>query len=122
MAKKNPVGGNSIETESFNKGLLKDYDDAFYPEGTWSHARNATNNTIGGGVGLIGNEPANILCTEAPYTIIGAINLQSDRWIIFSTDDINSEIGYFQEGICKYTKVVNDACLNFNKSHLITGI
>ena len=122
MAKNSPTQSISSETESFNKGLLKDYDDAFYPEGTWSHARNAINNTIGGGVGLIGNEPANIKCTQAPYTIIGAINLQGDHWIVFSTDDVNSEIGYFQEGVCEYSTIVNDSCLAFSKSKIITGI
>jgi hypothetical protein len=122
MAKNSPQSTNSAETESFNKGLLKDYDDAFYPEGTWSHARNAINNTVGGGVGLIGNEPANIKCTQAPYTVIGAINLQGDQWVVYSTDDINSEIGFFEEGTCTYSKIVNASCLNFNRTHIITGI
>ena len=125
MAKENSqVGQGSIssQTESFNKGLLKDYDDVFYPEGTWSHARNANNFTVGGDLGLLGNEPANGLCITAPYTIIGSINVTGDNWVIFSTDDTNSEIGYFSELSCRYTKIANDPCLGFKRSNLITGI
>jgi hypothetical protein len=112
---------NSQESEIFNKGLIKDFDDIFYPEGTWSHARNATNNTAGGDVGIIGNEPANKLCTNAPYTIIGQVRVTSDYWAVYSTDDVNSEIGLFKEDSCTYTTVVNDPCLNFKKSNLIIG-
>jgi hypothetical protein len=123
MAKKaDQQNNNSIQTETFNKGLLKDYDDVFYPEGSWSHARNANNFTVGGDIGLLGNEPANGLCTQAPYTIIGGINVTGDKWVIFSTDDTNSEIGYFSELDCTYTKIVNDPCLGFKRSNLITGI
>jgi hypothetical protein len=122
MAKQTGQGANSSESVSFNQGLLKDYDDVFYPEGTWSHARNATNFTVGGDLGLLGNEPANGLCTMAPYTIIGGINVTGDNWVIFSTDNTNSEIGYFSELNCEYTKIVNDSCLGFKTSNLITGI
>jgi hypothetical protein len=112
---------NSQESEIFNKGLIKDFDDIFYPEGTWSHARNATNNTAGGDVGIIGNEPANKLCTNAPYTIIGQVRITSEYWAVYSTDDVNSEIGLFKEDSCTYTTIVNDPCLNFKKSNLVIG-
>lgn len=115
-------GNVSSQTVSFNQGLLKDYDDVFYPEGTWSHARNATNFTVGGDLGLLGNEPANGLCTTAPYTIIGGINVIGDKWIIFSTNDSECEIGYFSELDCTYSKVVNDPCLGLKRSNLITGL
>ena len=113
---------NSQESEIFNKGLIKDYDDIFYPEGTWSHARNATNNTVGGDQGIIGNEQGNKLCAIAPYTVIGQIRITSEYWLIFSTNDIKSEIGLFVEESCSYSTVVNDDCLNFKKSNLIIGV
>jgi hypothetical protein len=37
------------------------------------------------------------------------------------TDDTNSEIGLFTEATCQYKKIVNDACLGFKTTHLITG-
>ena len=121
MAKETSNSASSQETEIFNKGLIKDYEDIFYPEGTWSHARNATNNTVGGDVGIIGNEPANKLCTLAPYTVIGQVNVTGDKWVIFSTNDIESEIGLFVEGSCSYHTIVNSSCLNFKLSNLITS-
>ena len=48
-----------------------------------------------------------------PYTVIGAIHRYADEWIIYSTDDISSEIGRFDDSECKYETIVNDPCLNF---------
>ena len=119
---KDMQGGISAETDVFNKGLVKDFDDVYNPEGAWSHARNAVNNSVTGKIGVIGNEPANGFCTQAPYTIIGAINLTLDSWIIYSTNDLDSEIGYFEEDACNYTTIVNDRCLGFKKTNLISGL
>lgn len=113
---------NTNTTNTFNKGMLKDTDVAFNPEGVWTHARNAVNNTVFGQVGVIGNEPSTKFCTQAPYTVIGLIPLVDDRWVVFSTDDVYSEIGIFDESECSYKKVVNDRCLNFRKTNLITGV
>ena len=93
----------SNTTNVFNKGMIKDFDTAYTPEGVWTHARNAVNNTESGQLGVIGNEPANLKCLKAPYTIIGVISLIQGRWAIFSTDDFDSEIGVFDENTCKYT-------------------
>jgi len=46
-------------TNTFTKGMVKDYNDTFVGEGLWTHARNAVNNSHDGQVGVIGNEPAN---------------------------------------------------------------
>lgn len=108
-------------TNAFNKGMVKDYDVTYAPEGTWNHARNAANNSKSGDIGLLGNEPANEFCTQAPYTIIGTIPIYQDYFAIFSTDDTNSEIGIFHEPSCTYIPVVNDQCLSFNRENLIIG-
>jgi hypothetical protein len=107
---------------SFTKGMVKDYNDTFIGEGLWSHARNAVNNSHDGQVGVIGNEPANLQCVKLPYDLIGAVLLTDDRWAIFTTDDVNSEIGIFDESQCTYSTAVNAPCLNFKRSNLITGI
>ncbi len=85
----------------FNKGLIKDYDATFMPEGSWYHARNLINNSITGDLGVVGNEPANYECAKAPYTIIGSIPIFQDYFAIFSTDDTNSEIGLFHQPSCQ---------------------
>ena len=106
---------------SFNKGMVKDYNESFVPEGMWTHARNSVNNTHSGQVGVIGNEPSNLFCVNLPYSLIGTIHLYEDQWAVFTTDDYDSEIGIFDESDCSYTKVVNDQCLGFKRTHLITG-
>lgn len=106
----------------FDKDLNKDVNDFHLPDNSWTQARNAINNSSIGDVGKLGNEPSNLFCTKAPYPIIGAIHLQADEWVIFSTDEVNSEIGKFKEGLCQYTTIVNDPCLAFDRAFLIKGV
>ena len=114
---------NTEETSPimFNQGMVKDNADLFHPEGSWSHARNAVNSSFQGDFGVLSNEPSNVACAQAPYTIIGTIHIIDDEWAIFSTDGTNNEIGHFKELTCSYNKVINSTCLNFDKNHLITG-
>lgn len=121
MAKQKYSNSSSVETNSFFKGMIKDLHASFQPKENWSHARNAYNNSVDGDTAVIGNEPANLQCGVAPYTIIGFIHKRADQWYIFSTDDTNSEIGFYDESTCSYTTILNDPCLNFNRRYLITG-
>jgi hypothetical protein len=122
MAQQNEnPGTSSVNTNSFIKGMNKDITQAMEPKESWWHARNAMNNSTDGDLGVIGNEPSNLQCGVIPYTIIGAIHRYGDQWIVYSTDDINSEIGRFDDSECKYEVIVNDPCLNFNRKHLIIG-
>lgn len=109
-------------TNSFTKGMVKDINETFVGDGLWTHARNLVNNTHDGQTGIVGNEPANLHCVTLPYTLIGAIHLTDDQWAIFTTDDVNSEIGVFDESRCSYEKKVNDPCLGFKLSNPITGV
>ena len=114
-----------IHTELYNKGLLKDVSDTFIGEGYWTHARNAVNNSPSGDVGVLGNEPSNILCTRAPYTIIGTIYIYDGTWAIYSTNLFASEIGLFNEETCEYNTIYNDPqnkCFNFSKEYPIIGV
>ena len=112
---------SSIETNDFTKGMIKDVNASLEPKQNWTHARNAANNSVDGDVGVLGNEPANLECGSIPYTVIGAIHKQGDEWFIFSTNDISSEIGLFDDSKCGYTTIVNNPCLSFNRNYLITG-
>ncbi len=119
---------SSVFTNTPMKGMIKDTHDGYLNKDNWSHARNAINNSVDGDTGVIGNEPANILCANIPYTVIGGIHLYGDKWIIYSTDnegvlnDKSSEIGEFDDSTCTYTTLINDSCLNFHKDHLIIGV
>ena len=112
---------SSVDIRTFLKGMVKDTNASFQAKESWSHARNAINNSVDGDIATLGNEPANIECGSAPYTIIGAIHLYADQWVIYSTDDTNSEIGRFDDSMCKYQTIVNAPCLNFNRNYLIQG-
>ena len=116
-----PQGTSSVESNLFMKGMVKDTFPSISAKEVWEHAVNVINNSIDGDTGVIGNEPANLECAEIPYTIIGAIHIYGDHWAIFSTDNFSSEIGTFDDSQCKYIRLVNDPCLNFNKDHLIIG-
>jgi hypothetical protein len=113
---------SSVKTNTFNKGMVKDNTEIYMSEGLWTNAINAINNSHHGESGSIGNEPSNRLCASAPYTIIGFANISQTRWVIFSTNDTDSEIGIFDESDCTYTLTVNDPCLGFKRTHLITAV
>ena len=126
---------NNVQTNTFIKGLNKDSDPSFVQEGMWTHARNASNNTATGDLGTISNEESNALCVKVMQAvtgnnieIVGAIHLFSDKWVVYSVQyspldevSIASEIGLFEEDVCRYRVIVNDSCLNFSKLYLITG-
>ena len=112
---------SSVQTNSFIKGMNKDIAPSLENNQSWWHARNLVNNDQDGDTGVVGNEPANIACGVIPYTVIGAIHRYGDEWVIYSTNDTSSEIGRFDDSECKYTTIVNDSCLNFNRKNLITG-
>ncbi len=127
-------------TNTFIKGLNKDSDPSFVQEGMWTHARNASNNTIEGNLGTLSNEASNFLCITTGATmpafgtnpvvtkyIVGAIQLFSDKWIVYTAGhdangvSIMSEIGLLEEERCIYRPIVQDECLGFDKRFLISG-
>jgi len=103
-------------------GLVSDMNSSYLNEESYSHARNAVRNSKDGDLGTIGNEPSNELCFTAPYKIIGHVDLPDDKLLIFSTDNINSEIGIGDPIACSYEKLLNSRCLNFSDKYPITGV
>ena len=113
---------SSANAGSFDHSLNEDIERFHRQPNQWTQARNAVTNTTRGDLGDLSNEASNRLCASAPYTIIGGIHIQADEWAIFSTNDIDSEIGLFKEGDCSYETIVNDPCLAFSTLHLIVGV
>ena len=113
---------SSVKTNAFTKGMVKDYTELYISDGLWTNAVNAVNNAHNGETGSIGNEQSNKFCASAPYEVIGLVHKSGPEWVVFSTDGLNSEIGILNETQCTYTKVVNDKCLSFHRTHLITGV
>jgi len=112
---------SKVETNQFFKGMTKDPDMVVVGKENWTHCINCINNSAKGDAGVIGNEPANKLCADVPYEVIGGIHLFGDKWVLYSTDDTNSEIGIFDDSKCEYQTLINDQCLNFNRRYLVTG-
>ncbi len=114
---------SDISTNMTGKaGLVTDLNPSFLSPEQYSHARNAVRNSKDGDLGSIGNEPSNALCFDAPYSIVGHITLPSDEVVIFSTNNISSEIGIGNTVECSYRTLLNDDCLGFNLDYPITGV
>jgi hypothetical protein len=125
MAKQTPntnAGGRDVKTHTFSKGLNKDITDIYMPDTVWTNAVNAINNSHQGETGTLSNEPANYLAGSAPYTIIGYAHKAEGMWVVFSTNNVSSEVGIFDEVTETYQTVVNATCLKFKKTHLITAV
>tara|TARA_R110001592_G_scaffold243219_9_gene504194 strand:+ start:115 stop:5103 length:4989 start_codon:yes stop_codon:yes gene_type:complete len=124
MAKRRSSSSQQIPSISnrFDKGMNTDIRDYHLDDMSWTHARNAINNSHIGDLGDLGNEPSNEFCAGAPYKIIGAIHMEAGKWWIFSGNDATgSEIGEFDEDNCTYERIVNDPCLGFRSTHPISG-
>lgn len=114
---------SQVTTNVTNKAaMVTDLNSSYLGEESYSHARNAVRNSKDGDLGTIGNEPSNTLCINAPYKIVGSVALPGDEILIFSTDNINSEIGVVNSVTCSYTKLLNANCLNFSDQYPITGV
>lgn len=123
MAKKKsmPQGNVPMSNNTFEGGSVSDINDFHLKSHNITYARNHVRNSVSGDLGKGGNEMANIICAYAPYVVIGALHIEKDRWLVFSTNNTDSEIGIFSYDSCTYTEVVNDPCLNFKQEYLITG-
>ena len=113
---------NKVDTNALNKpGLVTDLDSSYINGESYSHARNIIRASKEGSLGTLGNEPSTIKSYSAPYKIIGIIDLPDGKHLVFSTDNINSEIGVGDPSTDTYTKLLNKSCLNFNTDYQITG-
>lgn len=109
-------------THTASVGMNKDLDPQVLKDGSYVNAINARLNTNEGSISFINNEPSNFKCLNVTYTIIGSIKLPSGKHAIFSTDDLTSEIGVFDEKTCVYERIVRSHCLGFKKTALIKGV
>ena len=115
----------NLNTNSLNnptvKGLNTDLSSHLQTKEIWTYGRNSVLTSHSGNVYALQNEQSNFKCVDLPYTYIGSIPLVKDRFAIFTTDNTNSEIGIFDSTNCTYSTVINDPCLNFSTSYLISG-
>lgn len=107
--------------ESFNsweKGLNREYRELSQPEGSYIDANNAIRRSNG----TLFNETGTKNTAELPlgYEIIGSVVLE-DEIIIFSTNNINSEIGVLDKNDL-YKTILNTTELGFNTGWQIDAV
>ena len=125
----------------FIKGLFKDTAHIDQPESSWRHARNMLLNQTDGAVSNEGgNKIRGFLTGNSNITgnqnskVIGKIEVNDDRIILFVTDVVNSvaftgispksEIGMWEKGVYRvlYNPTITSTVdLNFKQSSLING-
>lgn len=114
---------STVDTKVSSKpALVTDINDSYFNGEQYSHGRNLIRSSKDGDLGTLGNEPSNIKCYSAPYKINGIIPIGDDLDMVFSTDNINSEIGIGNRKNCSYEKKLNLSCLGFRIDKPITGV
>ena len=111
----------NVETSSFTSFMNKDVDPVFLKDGQITHTINSQLNSLSGDLLFLQNEEGNKFCSFIPYIYNGSIPLKDKRYLVFSTDNIHSEIGIFNEPDCTYTTLINNKCLGFKTSNFIKG-
>ena len=119
------------------KGLFKDTSHIDQPEGSWRYAKNAIFNdkkgsvSNEGGTSLAGHLGLNPTTGAQNDKVIGAIEVNDDKVVLFVTDVVNttnprSEVGIWENGV--YTVLLNpnvtlnpEHDLNFKEEYPIEG-
>lgn len=99
--------------------MVLDLDPSYIDKDVVTFSRNMVFSTLSGNTFFRTNEPGNSLCVNAPYEIINMTPLNSREFLVFSTDNQNSEIGVADITNCTYRGIVSGECLGFNTSFLI---
>jgi hypothetical protein len=106
---------------TFTGGLNGDYHARFIPQGDYRYALNCIADSEES-LGVLTSENGNdfYVTLKTGYSLVGTINTNQNSFILFSTDNTNSEIGLYENN--KYTPLVNASCLNFNTKNPIHGV
>lgn len=114
---------SSINTNVTNKpGLTSDLNDTYVGKDIYTYARNLIPFSETGDLGTLGNEPSNTFCVDIPNTFIGSIDLNDNRFVVFSATEFISEIGIIDIYKCTYISVVKSDCLGFKTNKVMLGI
>ena len=111
----------NIVQNNIIKGIQNDLNDTLVNEQILTHHRNGMFQTQNGDIVFASCEPATLKCIDLPYKYNGHIKLKEGKHLVFSSDNINSEIGIANTSNCTYVKLVNSPCLKFNNYYQITG-
>ena len=110
-----------ITQHSPTTGINQDTSPEYQAEGTYLYALNAIKGLDN--LESLQNEPSNIECANIPsgLSIIGSILIKNE-FVIFSTNDITSEMGMFNPETCTYTKLPINCDLGFKRTNMVRGV
>lgn len=111
-----------IKTLKYTRGLNKDLNSTYIDDQILTHARNAVLNTDSGDLLTYSNEPSTLECISLPYKFNGEVALKDNRFLVFSSNNINSEIGIANLDTCTYEKLIDNTCLGLDNNYIVTGI
>lgn len=104
---------------TLDKGIFTDCLEVSQPQGTYRFAKNIIDTNL---LGVKENEDGfTNLSIMTPYTFIGAIPVNDDEVVVFSTNNTDSEIGLVNLTTPLYTQIYNDPELNFDTTAPIQG-
>lgn len=108
--------------EVLHNGLHLDNDRLSQPPGTIRFGVNLIRETEIGERGSLSTEPGNESCFNIPigYTLIGSINIDQDKLVLFLTNNVTSKIWLFHD--CNTHEVVSSDCLGFSTANRINGV
>ena len=111
-----------IQSSAPFSGINQDSHPRFQPEGTYRYALNAANQSEQGERPSLVTELGNELVAFTSLQLIGAHLLGSEEFVVFLTNDRNSEIGIYNRVTKTYEVLINTDCLNFSTSHPVDCI
>ena len=111
-----PGQNTNIETNQLIEKFIKDRNESFADGKSISHHVNGMFQSVKNTEMFAVNEPSNLKCIQFPYKYLGNVELIGEqKHLIFSGDEVNSEIGIVDILNCIYTKLVNNKCLAFSQ-------
>jgi hypothetical protein len=108
----------------YNKGMNKDNNPLFKPEGTYQFALNALLGTKEGDTGTISNEEGNIACGDVPgnYSVIGSVQLDDNKTVLFITNNITSILGIYNPDKCGFDNLIVSNCMNLRTDKQVDAL
>ncbi len=113
------------DNQLYNKGMNKDANPLFKPEGTYQFALNSLLGTKEGDDNTIANEEGNIACGDLPsgsYSVIGHVQLDDNRTVLFITDNLLSIVGIYNPDKCGFDNLIVSTCMNLRTDKQVDAI
>lgn len=112
---------NEKTANIFNRGLHTQSKPKAQPDGTYRFALNAQVETNEGDRFSLSNMEGNTLCLTLPDSlqVIGSCLTDTDDILLFSTNNVTSELGLYNPVSCSYSQLIRSSDLEFSTKYPI---